>query len=181
MIKLLILVTVLSRGWSAFMRNKFTVDVENVQVCPDNDKLPIPIRNMKFSHYNRTHKTLSYDFGYDRPLDENIGGSLEVARWGDGGWIETPFIPMQQNVCKTFGRLFKDSWVSLYKNAGVPHPDRCPIPAGNYSLKNYLITISELNVPFWSGRVRVSTSFKDVRTKQVIQCYIYIVKLTEII
>jgi hypothetical protein len=111
------------------MRNKFTVDVENVQVCPDNDKLPIPIRHLKFSHYNRTHKTLSYDFGYDRPIDENIGGSVEAARWGDGGWIEMPFLSMQQNVCKTFGRYFTESWVTFHLNAGVAHPDRCPIPA----------------------------------------------------
>ncbi|RZB39324.1 hypothetical protein BDFB_002875, partial [Asbolus verrucosus] len=111
------------------MKNKYVVDIAGMEVCPDNDKLINPIRNLKINRYNRTYKTFSYDFSYDRPIDEKIGGSVSVSRWGDGGWIDIPFIGFQRDICRYTLRFFRNHWISFYKNVGLAHPDRCPVPA----------------------------------------------------
>jgi hypothetical protein len=111
------------------MKNKYEVEVEQVLACPNNERARNPIRNMKFFRYNRTHKALNYDFTYDKPLDEKVGGSIVVERWGDGGWIKIPFVGFQKNICQHMLRFFKKVWVYFHTQAGIPHPDRCPIPA----------------------------------------------------
>jgi hypothetical protein len=113
------------------MKNQYEVDVENVLACPNNERTRNPIRNLKFFHYNRTHKALNLDFTYDKPLDEKVGGSIVIVveRWGDGGWIKIPFMGFQPNFCQNMLRFFKKMWVYIHTKAGVAHPDRCPIPA----------------------------------------------------
>ncbi|RZC36203.1 uncharacterized protein BDFB_006741 [Asbolus verrucosus] len=162
------------------MKNKYSVDVTSVEACPDNDKLVNPITNLKITRYNRTYKTFSYDFTYDRPIDEKIGGSVSVSKWADGRWVDIPFLGFQRDVCKYNHRFFKEHWVTYHKCAGVPHPDRCPIPPGNYSLRNYMVDTSLITFPFFSGRFRVKPIMQDINTKEIIQCYIYIVDVTEL-
>lgn len=111
------------------MRNKYIVEIESVEACPKTMKETNPLRNLQFRRFNRTHKSLSFDFTYDRPIDEKIGGSISIYRWGDAGWITLPFMGLQPNVCKYFGKAFKASWVAYHRLAGVPQPDHCPIPA----------------------------------------------------
>ncbi|CAH1380063.1 unnamed protein product, partial [Tenebrio molitor] len=162
------------------MRNKYVVEVEKVEPCPNNAQIGYPIRNLKLLRYNRTHKTLSYDFTYAEDLDENVGGSVVVERWGGGGWITIPFMGFQPNMCHRALQYFKSLWVNFHKIVGVRHPDRCPVPAGNYTVKNYVVDATEISVPFWSGRFRFTTTFQLVDTKRVIYCCIYIIKITEV-
>lgn len=126
------------------MKNKYSVEIIQVTVCPNNDKLKNPIRNLKFNKFNRTHKALSYDFSYDRPLDNNVGGSISIAKWGDGGWREIPFVGYQTNMCESMMNFFKDCWVEFHRRVGVEHPDKCPIP----SVLTYLFRITLTKIVF---------------------------------
>ncbi|EFA05480.2 uncharacterized protein LOC103313419 [Tribolium castaneum] len=167
-------------AFPAFMKNRYVVEVENVLACPNNKQIGSPIRNIKFLRYNRTHKSLTYDFTYSRLLDEKIGGSVTVERWGDGGWIGIPFMGFQPNICSYVLRFFGSVWVQFHRSIGIKHPDKCPIPAGNYSVKDFVIDASEISVPFWSGRFKFTTTFQDVDTRRTIYCLIYIIKITEV-
>lgn len=111
------------------MRNKYKIEIENVQLCPNNKEMVNPITNVKLSSYNRTHKALSYDFTYDRPIDEHIGGSVLIEIWKDGVWKLIPFMDLMPNACQQVSGVFKDSWISYHRNVGIKHPEHCPIPA----------------------------------------------------
>ncbi|KAJ3650403.1 hypothetical protein Zmor_016506 [Zophobas morio] len=164
----------------AFIKNKYTIEVDNVEVCPNNDQLKNPIRNLKYVRYNRTQRALNFDFTYDRPIDEKVGGCVTIDRWGDGGWKQVPFLGFQPDMCKSMLTYFKTAWVSFHTKAGVGHADRCPVPAGNYSLRDYVIDTSGINIPFWNGRFRFSLQYVDSKTKDVILCYVYYVKIAEV-
>jgi hypothetical protein len=89
------------------MKNQYEVDVENVLACPNNERTRNPIRNLKFFHYNRTHKALNLDFTYDKPLDEKVGGSIVVERWG-GGMVDGSKYPSWVS-SRTSARTCSDS------------------------------------------------------------------------
>lgn len=111
------------------------MELESVNICKNHNQI-CQIKNLNLHRYNRTHKTLSYDITYNRPLDKNIGGTMTLARWGDGGWINIPFIEAKSNICEIFNEYFSDVWINLHKNMGIAHPEKCPIPAVNLKYKS---------------------------------------------
>lgn len=105
------------------------MEVESAQLCPDNSKWTYPMSNFKFVSLNRTHKSLSVDFTFTRPIDELVGGGIKVEKLGNAGWVEIPFATFSSNLCKNMLRYFRPFWIDFYKKAGVENPDKCPIPA----------------------------------------------------
>lgn len=55
------------------MRLRNIVKLDNIHVCPNNEALKDPLRNLKFTKINITHSALSVDYGYARDLDDKTG------------------------------------------------------------------------------------------------------------
>ncbi|CAH1380061.1 unnamed protein product, partial [Tenebrio molitor] len=146
----------LSCAFASFMKHTYVINVERVLACPDNEQLDFPLRNLKLVKVNRTHTSLSYEITYTYPLDEKVSGGLSVDRWGDGGWISIPFMPMRENICEYFLTYFKEIWVQVMRSMEVKDPESCPIPKGHYVIKNQALDFSQISIPFWSGRVRLT-------------------------
>ncbi|XP_068902024.1 uncharacterized protein [Tenebrio molitor] len=161
------------------MTQSYTIDVERVLACPDNEQLDFPLRNLKLVKVNRTHKALSYEITYTYPLDEKVSGGLSVDRWANGDWISITFMPMQENICEYFLKYFKETWVQVMSRMGVKEPDRCPVPKGHYAIRNQVVDFSEISIPFWRGRFRFTmfAQRKDSTTRTM--CMIYIASFVE--
>ncbi|KAL3271255.1 hypothetical protein HHI36_021746 [Cryptolaemus montrouzieri] len=147
--------------------------IQNVQYCPENDKLESPLSNLKYNKINASIGELSYDICYKRPLDENVGILLKLEKWTEKGWSEFPLLPFQKDVCRYSLKspLMREMWIYWGTKMKVPQPDKCPIPAGCYSMENVIIDMKLMQkVPFWSGLYRFSIIEKIVKTQEWIYC-----------
>ncbi|XP_044766436.1 uncharacterized protein LOC123322555 [Coccinella septempunctata] len=130
------------------------MEIESITVCPGNDKMRYPIRDLSFNRMNETHSVLSFKVDYLDDIGENIWTQIELERWANGGWVSVPFIT-QKNPCKMGLNYFPEIWVTFLKAMKVEEPDKCPIPKGSYSLQNFLIPIQTVKIPLWTGRFRL--------------------------
>nr|XP_023019849.1 uncharacterized protein LOC111508540 isoform X1 [Leptinotarsa decemlineata] len=153
--------------------SKHVYEMENVMACSSDSYAPeCPCKNLKFTKINKTTKSLSFDLELKRPFDKTVGGILELEKWTPEGWRKLPFIPMIPDACRLFLRYYKDIWSNFMRALGVKHPDRCPIPAGNYSMKQHVFSYGGAitnSFPF-KGRCRLRSLMVDLKTKSVITC-----------
>ncbi|XP_044764541.1 uncharacterized protein LOC123321103 [Coccinella septempunctata] len=137
---------------------KYKLSVTNIAACSDNEEMESPLRNLKYMKVNSTHGLLSYDVSFKRPLDENVWGHMKLEKWTEQGWTQLPLLPPQKDVCRSSlnSPLMRDMWISWAKLTNVAEPEKCPIPPGNYPMKEGLIDMSLLRkIPFWAGKFRV--------------------------
>ncbi|CAH1997478.1 unnamed protein product [Acanthoscelides obtectus] len=137
-------------------------------------KNPGSVRYLKYELVNRSTRALSIKMVLTSPLDSNVAMKIEVEKWGSSGWTKIPYLPVLPNACDTMRRFFSFYTTKIWREMGVKDPDRCPIPPGEYSVKNFIIMAPEadpLAVPV-RGRVRVTISLVDMTTKNNILCII---------
>ncbi|XP_050502993.1 uncharacterized protein LOC126882225 [Diabrotica virgifera virgifera] len=155
---------------------KYKYIMQNMGSCngPEYADVESPLRNLVFKKVNRTAKTLSFDVIWKRPLDDKLGATIKAEKLtnGGGGHMAIPFIPLLVDPCTTFLKNFRHHWIDFATNMGVLEPDKCPIPAGNYSLKNYVFN-SEYTQPNSmpiEGTMLYRTIFQDIKTKGIFFC-----------
>lgn len=164
------------------MANKITVDIETGYLCPDNNQLEVPMRLYRIDRYNRTHRALSMECTIVQPLDETTENTYFVERLINGAWKPLPTVPFQKDPCYLGLKYAKEMVVEMGKALGLAHPDKCPIPAGNYSLHRWPFKInSDSSLPFWPGKFRYQMVWRRIATKQKILCWITIVNFREIV
>ncbi|KAL3271254.1 hypothetical protein HHI36_021745 [Cryptolaemus montrouzieri] len=99
--KLVIIVFILSiKNLVENVTIKSLMEVDNLSVCPENDKLESPIKNLKYVKINRTHSALSFDLPLIHPLGETTGFQIALERWANGGWVTLPFMTSQKICAK---------------------------------------------------------------------------------
>ncbi|XP_072383857.1 uncharacterized protein [Diabrotica undecimpunctata] len=133
-----------------------------------------PLRNVVFKKINRTAKTLSFDITWKRPIDDTLGATLKAEKLsnGGGGHMAVPFIPLMVDPCNIFLKNFRKHWIDFTSNMGVAEPEKCPIPPGNYSLKNLVFNneYSQQNAFPIVGRFLYRTTIIELNTKRIITC-----------
>ncbi|XP_044764543.1 uncharacterized protein LOC123321106 [Coccinella septempunctata] len=151
---------------------KNSVEMQNVHVCPENDKLKEPVSNLKFTKINKTHSALTMDYSYAKDIDDKTGYTVKLERWSDGGWVEWPFLPKQKNMCKSMMKLFPSIWLEANKDTNITHPDKCPIPAGRYHMENHIFDFTGLYAPIRLGKFRLTIKVTDDENKDLLYCLI---------
>ncbi|XP_028134775.1 uncharacterized protein LOC114329764 [Diabrotica virgifera virgifera] len=133
-----------------------------------------PLKNVVFKKINRTTQTISFDLEWKRPIDNTLGATLKAEKLsnGGGGHMAVPFIPLMVDPCNILLKNFRNHWVDFTTNMGVPEPEKCPIPPGNYSLKNLVFNTeySQQNSFPIVGRFLYRTTIIDLKTKKIITC-----------
>ncbi|CAH1102325.1 unnamed protein product [Psylliodes chrysocephalus] len=139
---------------------------------PEYANVESPLRNVKLLKFNHTAKSISFDFTLHKPLDDNICVSLKIQRMSNGVSREIPFVPRIPDPCNVLLKHYRSVWVQLMSNIGVKRPDKCPIPAGNYSVKNFVFNSVEdgaFSIPM-TGKIIIRTLLSEISTKKNIIC-----------
>ncbi|CAG9859704.1 unnamed protein product [Phyllotreta striolata] len=152
---------------------KYAHVIESMGPCtgPDYADVEVPLTNVKLTKLNRTAKTISFDFDFPVPIDDNIYVSIKIEKL-NGASKEVTFIPQINNPCPFFLKMYPKYYILIMSNIGVKQPDKCPIPAGHYSLKNFVFNIADSgynNFPM-KGKFRIRTIFGERKTKKIITC-----------
>uniref|UniRef100_A0A6P7FII6 Uncharacterized protein LOC114329766 isoform X1 n=1 Tax=Diabrotica virgifera virgifera TaxID=50390 RepID=A0A6P7FII6_DIAVI len=153
---------------------KILYELQSLDICKDPEYAHIDnfVKKLRLSRYNRTVKMLEFQINSKVPLDKNIEGTVSTAKWTNGKWLSIPFIPYVPDICSIALKYYPDQISYMFAGFGIEHPDRCPFPAGNYTLDNYpMVTKYEVNslVPM-NGRFMFKAIFRKVATKEVIGC-----------
>ena len=94
-----------------------------------------------------------------------------------------PFLPFQKDPCKCAMTMSPPAmismWVEMEKAMGIRNPGKCPVAAGNYTMRNYVIDMT-YDVPFFSGRFRATPMFRRIATKKKIFCANVIMTFSEL-
>ena len=166
------------------MTDKYAVNIESGTLCPDNDKLEVPMRMFRVDRLNRTHRVFNVDFTFTQPLDESAEGTLLMDKWSNGKWINMPFFPFHRDPCNVAMTMSPPGvismWVEMERSLGIRNPGKCPVAAGHYTMKNYVIDMT-YDFPFFSGRFRATPMFRRIATKKKIFCAIIILTFSELI
>ena len=152
--------------------------METAYLCPENDQLEVPISFIHINRINRTHKALSIDYTLNRPIDDKIEATLLVEKLENSGWLKVPSVPWQKNPCEYGRRIDKEGSIRFLKTLGLVPADACPIPGGNYSVKNYVLELPH-STPFWAGRFRCKFVMRIINTKKNIYCVMFIINIVE--
>ncbi|CAH2005736.1 unnamed protein product [Acanthoscelides obtectus] len=108
-----------------------------------------------------------------RPIDQSVGLKIEAEKWGSSGWTKVPYLPIIPDACNTMKRFYSQYMIDFWRTVGVKNPDKCPIPPGDYILKNYTFASNpqteQTAVPV-HGRVRLTVSLVDMTTKIPFLC-----------
>ncbi|XP_008196945.2 uncharacterized protein LOC103314014 [Tribolium castaneum] len=161
-----------------FMVTNYTVDMEAGYLCPENDQLEIPMKLFRVDRINRTHRAMTMEFSYAHPLDDTAEGVHVVERWIAGGWKRFPMWSWQKDPCNFQLQHEKNGHIRFGKAMGLKHPERCPIPAGNYSVVRFPFQL-KYDYPFWPGRIRTIAMSRRIATKQLIFCVMTILNVVE--
>ncbi|XP_018562746.1 uncharacterized protein LOC108904606 [Anoplophora glabripennis] len=159
---------------------KYLLDIERFEPCTEFNDTESPLENVKFLKINRTARAFFYDTTLKRPLDENIGLKAELEKWGSRGWIQVPFMALQPDACNLFRKLLGKMWVDLGAAMGAKEPGKCPLPAGRYSMKNFMYDTSDLGyfAPF-KGKFRYKAILTDMKTGKAVQCITVVINVTD--
>ncbi|XP_072383851.1 uncharacterized protein [Diabrotica undecimpunctata] len=153
---------------------KILYEMQTLEICKDPEYAHIDnmVKKLKISRYNRTVKMLEFEISSDEPIDENIEGTIIAAKWTNGKWLSIPFIPYVPDICNVVYQNYPEQ-VSFFMTAfGVEHPDRCPFPAGNYSIHNFpMVTKYEVAtlIPI-NGRFMFKSILREIATKKIVYC-----------
>lgn len=149
------------------------VDVESGYLCPDNNQLEIPMRKYQIDRLNRTHRAVTADFSLARPIDKNTEGIVFLDRLSNGKWVNMPIFPYQKDPCRKVMESGFDVLVKMLtefgKAVGWKNIEKCDIPPGNYSVKDFAIDINS-KAPFWAGRFRTTMIIRATDTKKKMIC-----------
>lgn len=139
------------------------------------------MRLFRFDRINHTHRALSTEFTIAHPIDETTEGTSLAEKFIDGGWKTIPSLPFFKDPCKNLAmRYAKETVIEIGKAIGLTHPERCPFPAGNYSLHRWPFQILS-DAAFWTGRFRFQTVLRKTATKTKMFCAFTVVNFVEIV
>ncbi|CAG9820030.1 unnamed protein product [Phaedon cochleariae] len=147
--------------------------MERVGVCEDSYRdVESPLMNLKVTHFNRTMKLLSYDVTFRRPIDENIEFDMQVKKLTSLGWRKLLFLPKIRDICRFGMNHFRQLYIPYVTALGLENPEKCPIPAGSYSMKEFpLDTSVTYNLPpVMRGRTVATLVLQDPKEKISVQC-----------
>ncbi|XP_044253603.1 uncharacterized protein LOC123004413 [Tribolium madens] len=162
-----------------FLTSNVKADLEGGYLCPDNNQLEVPMRLFRIDRFNRTHRAISIDFTFAHPLDETAEGAIFVEKYTEGDWKMLPSLSWQKDPCNNIGmRYGRENMIRTGKALGWKNPDKCPIPAGNYSMIRHPF-ITYHDTPFWPGRFRVQMVLRRIATKRKIFCTMTIMNFAE--
>ncbi|CAH1160024.1 unnamed protein product [Phaedon cochleariae] len=147
--------------------------MERVGACKEPYKaVETPLVNLKITHFNRTMKLLSYDVTFKRPIDENLECIIHVEKLTDLGWRKLLFLPKIRNICEFGMNYYRQQYIPLVTALGVVNPDKCPIPAGSYSLKNFPLdtSVTQNIPPLMRGRTVTTMILQEPKKKILVHC-----------
>ena len=164
------------------MIQKYSINVENGYLCPDNDQLETPMTLYRVDRLNRTHAALTLDFSIAHPVDKAVEGVIITERASESGWIQLPVFPFQQNPCpKILNGSFKESralFINFGKAIGLENIEKCDFPAGHYSVNRFPVEIGN-DMPFWEGRFRFTAILRRSATKKKLFCAVTVISFKE--
>ncbi|KAL3278392.1 hypothetical protein HHI36_013720 [Cryptolaemus montrouzieri] len=159
---------------------KVEISVENMDVCPNNNKNRYPIRGMTYKRINKTHSAVSFNVNILDDIDEKIWFHIQLDRWANGRWVGMPFVGAQRDPCRFTIKYFPDAWISFVNDLNVQHPEKCPLPKGNYTASNSIIKTNTLDLPLWNGKMRAIYKWADSKQlKNIYYCLIIVVEVKE--
>ncbi|XP_072383847.1 uncharacterized protein [Diabrotica undecimpunctata] len=149
-------------------------DIQSLEICPEPEYAHIDnaVKKLKLLRYNRTSKMLDIQLAPKQPIDETTEGTVLAAKWNNGKWLYIPFIPYLSDICSLLYKHYPEQMSYMMINFGVKNPDRCPFPAGNYAIHNYLMnTKYEVNsvLPI-TGRFLFKVIVRKIATKEIFFC-----------
>uniref|UniRef100_A0A1B6L3I0 MD-2-related lipid-recognition domain-containing protein n=1 Tax=Graphocephala atropunctata TaxID=36148 RepID=A0A1B6L3I0_9HEMI len=122
----------------------YDIILEKVTGCADEGTQQIQFQK-KFRSAGNGKLLLNEEIYVGVPVDENFKIHVELQKWGNGGY-RPRFMQHTAKTCKTMWKLVPELIKSWLKAANIPYDeDPCPLPAGNYSLKNWEVGL-ELGV-----------------------------------
>ncbi|XP_054265428.1 uncharacterized protein LOC128988194 [Macrosteles quadrilineatus] len=110
----------------------YDIEIEKLENCKDQGEAKVTM-GMKITKVGRGKYLYKENFTFLVPIDEHFKESIELQKWGNGGW-RPKYMEVTLKGCEDVMNRLGDFYKSLMKSAGL-NLEKCPMPAGPYDIE----------------------------------------------
>uniref|UniRef100_A0A4P6D990 Protein g.405 clastoptera arizonana n=1 Tax=Rhodnius prolixus TaxID=13249 RepID=A0A4P6D990_RHOPR len=146
--------------------------LKKIEKCDSTEGPATKVEKYRINKYNRTAFTYDINIELQTELtDEDSEININVEKWGNGGWRHI-FVKILKNACSSFEQIAPNFIQSIVKPSN--NITGCPIPAGNYELKDLVINLDvAITFPYGLYRCRMNA----IKNSTLIFCIRFILEV----